>query len=121
VLEWAARESLILLTFDKDFGELARTATLPSSCGVILFRMPTPPPGESGARIAAMVAARQDWAGHFSVSRVECGCARWRPYDRAPQDAISEVAWLDFFTRPNTQSCRNRWLDLFRPSTFLRP
>jgi predicted nuclease of predicted toxin-antitoxin system len=29
VLAWAARESRILLTFDNDFGELARTATLP--------------------------------------------------------------------------------------------
>ena len=49
VLAWAARESRILLTFDKDFGELARTAKLPSSCGVILFRMPAPPPGETRA------------------------------------------------------------------------
>jgi predicted nuclease of predicted toxin-antitoxin system len=77
VLAWAARESRILLTFDKDFGELARTAALPSSCGVILFRLPVPPPGEIGARIAAMVAARRDWAGHFSV--IEPGRVRMRP------------------------------------------
>jgi predicted nuclease of predicted toxin-antitoxin system len=77
VLAWAARESRILLTFDKDFGELARTAMLPSSCGVILFRLPVPPPGKIGARIAAMVAAREDWAGHFSV--IEPGRVRMRP------------------------------------------
>jgi predicted nuclease of predicted toxin-antitoxin system len=77
VLAWAARESRILLTFDKDFGELARTATLPSSCGVILFRLPAPSPGEIGPRIAAMVAARPDWAGHFSV--IEPGRVRMRP------------------------------------------
>jgi predicted nuclease of predicted toxin-antitoxin system len=44
VLACAGRESRILLTFDKDFGELARMAKLPSSYGVILFRMPAPPP-----------------------------------------------------------------------------
>jgi predicted nuclease of predicted toxin-antitoxin system len=77
VLDWAARESRILLTFDKDFGELVRTATLPSSCGVILFRIPAPPPREIGARMAAMIAARQDWAGHFSV--IEPGRVRMRP------------------------------------------
>jgi predicted nuclease of predicted toxin-antitoxin system len=31
VLAWAARESRILLTFDKDFGELARASALPPS------------------------------------------------------------------------------------------
>jgi len=29
VLAWAARDGRILLTFDKDFGELARASTLP--------------------------------------------------------------------------------------------
>src|SRR6516162_11694053 len=42
VLAWAARESRILLTFDKDFGELAKVSGLPAACGVILFRMPMP-------------------------------------------------------------------------------
>ena len=28
----------VLLTFDKDFGELARASALPPTCGVILFR-----------------------------------------------------------------------------------
>jgi len=37
-LAWAAREDRILLTFDKDFGELARASALPPTCGVILFR-----------------------------------------------------------------------------------
>ncbi len=35
VLAWAAREQRILLTFDKDFGELARASALPPACGVI--------------------------------------------------------------------------------------
>jgi predicted nuclease of predicted toxin-antitoxin system len=42
VLAWAARDGRILLTFDKDFGELARQAHLPRECGVVLFRLPMP-------------------------------------------------------------------------------
>jgi hypothetical protein len=77
VLAWAEREDRILLTFDKDFGELARHAELPETCGVILFRIPMPPAGEVGPDLASAIDARQDWAGHFSV--VEHGRVRMRP------------------------------------------
>ena len=40
VLALAAREGRTLLTFDKDFGELARDSALPRTCGVILLRVP---------------------------------------------------------------------------------
>jgi predicted nuclease of predicted toxin-antitoxin system len=40
VLAWAAREDRIVLTFDKDFGELAWRNGLPASCGVVLLRLP---------------------------------------------------------------------------------
>src|SRR5215831_19380646 len=66
VLAWAARESRILLTFDKDFGELARASRLPATCGVVLFRIPMPKPGDVGQRLADLITARDDWAGHFS-------------------------------------------------------
>jgi predicted nuclease of predicted toxin-antitoxin system len=42
VLDLAARERRIILTFDKDFGELERKSKLPDECGVILFRVPVP-------------------------------------------------------------------------------
>jgi predicted nuclease of predicted toxin-antitoxin system len=42
MLTGAAREHRILLTFDKDFGELARGSALPRTCGVVLLRMPMP-------------------------------------------------------------------------------
>jgi hypothetical protein len=77
VLTLAGRERRILLTFDKDFGELARAAPLPQHCGVVLFRTPMPPPGEVGQRIAGLILSRDDWAGHFSV--VEPGRVRMRP------------------------------------------
>jgi predicted nuclease of predicted toxin-antitoxin system len=58
VLAWAVREERILLTFDKDFGELARGSRLPRTCGVVLFRVPLPKPAEVGGRLAGLVTSR---------------------------------------------------------------
>jgi uncharacterized protein DUF5615 len=77
VLAWAVREERVLLTFDKDFGELARASALPPTCGIVLFRMPMPKPSDTGRRLAELVAARDDWPGHFSV--IEPGRVRMRP------------------------------------------
>ncbi len=76
VLAWAEREGRILLTFDRDFGELARGAALPPTCGVVLVRMPMPKSNEVGERLGALICARDDWAGCFSV--VEPGRVRMR-------------------------------------------
>lgn len=76
VLAWAARDARVLLTFDKDFGELARGAGLSLSCGVVLFRLPMPRPDHVGASLASLILARSDWPGHFSV--VEPGRIRMR-------------------------------------------
>lgn len=76
ILAWAEREQRVLLTFDKDFGELAR-ATASRSLGVILFRLPMPRPGSVGRELAGLVLSRGDWSGHFSV--VEPGRIRMRP------------------------------------------
>ena len=75
VLNWAARENRILLTFDKDFGELAGDPSLPAT-GVVLFRMPLGKPTEIGRRLANLIATRDDWSGHFSV--IEPGRIRMR-------------------------------------------
>jgi predicted nuclease of predicted toxin-antitoxin system len=75
VLDWATRENRILLTFDKDFGELAANSPLPMS-GVILFRLQATKPQEIGRRPVDLISARDDWAGHFSV--VEPGRVRMR-------------------------------------------
>ena len=77
VLAWAVRESRTLLTFDKDFGEIARNTVLPAAaCGVILVRMPLPRDNHVGLRLAALIAAREEWVGHFSV--LEPGRVRMR-------------------------------------------
>jgi hypothetical protein len=77
VLAWAAREERILLTFDKDFGELAKGSSLPRACGIVLLRMPMPKPGDVGQRLADLITARDDWAGYFSI--IEPGRVRMRP------------------------------------------
>jgi hypothetical protein len=77
VLRWAAREERVLLTFDKDFGELATRSALPPQCGVVLLRLPMPKPSGAGKHVAALISARRDWQGHFSV--IEPGRIRMRP------------------------------------------
>jgi len=77
VLAWAAREARIVLTFDKDFGELAWRTGLPPSSGIVLFRLPVPAAADAGRMLAARIGERQDWAGHFAV--VEPGRVRMRP------------------------------------------
>jgi len=81
VLEWAVRDERILLTFDKDFGEVARESSIPATCGIVLLRIPMPKASEAGKRIADLIKARNDWAGHFSV--IEPGRIRMRPLTRA--------------------------------------
>jgi predicted nuclease of predicted toxin-antitoxin system len=67
VLMRAVAEQRVLLTFDKDFGELAFRSRLPASCGVILLRM-TPEGRERDIqRILAALLNRDDWAGAFWV------------------------------------------------------
>ena len=67
VLERAQQESRLLITFDKDFGDLAFRFGLPASCGIILFRI-SMPSSDYVARLATTaLEQRDDWAGHFSV------------------------------------------------------
>ena len=67
ILAWAGREQRVILTFDKDFGELAWRVGLPASSGVVLFRLTMPGAADVGAALAARIAERTDWAGHFTV------------------------------------------------------
>lgn len=88
VLAWAEREARILLTFDKDFGELAwrlfSEGDGAPSCGVVLFRLPMPAAGSIGSMLARKILERADWTGKFSViepSRVRMralGGANWK-------------------------------------------
>jgi predicted nuclease of predicted toxin-antitoxin system len=67
VLQRAQEENRIVITFDKDFGELAFRSKLPAQSGVILFRI-TPKSSQYIAQAAVQaLASRDNWAGHFSV------------------------------------------------------
>jgi predicted nuclease of predicted toxin-antitoxin system len=77
VLKHAAMDGRILLTFDKDYGDLAHrreTAVLPT--GIVLIRSPVPRTREDCRKLARAIAARDDWAGYFTV--VEPGRIRRR-------------------------------------------
>jgi predicted nuclease of predicted toxin-antitoxin system len=67
ILKRAEAEERILLTFDKDFGDLAFRAKLPATCGIILCRMSTPLPEIVANRVVAELGSRSDWAGKFAV------------------------------------------------------
>jgi predicted nuclease of predicted toxin-antitoxin system len=67
VLARASAEDRLVLTFDKDFGELAFRFGLPALSGIVLFRF-SPSSASKVARMAeAALASRNDWAGHFAV------------------------------------------------------
>jgi hypothetical protein len=66
----------LLLTFDKDFGELVFRQGANASCGMILFRISQPSATAVAERITKILASRTDWEGHYSV--VEDATVRMR-------------------------------------------
>jgi predicted nuclease of predicted toxin-antitoxin system len=67
VLLRCAAEDSILLTLDKDFGELVFRQSIPATNGVILFRIQAPMLEQFIEVALAVVRSRADWAGHFTV------------------------------------------------------
>lgn len=67
VLDRAQREHRIIVTFDKDFGELAFRLRLPALYGIILFRISTPTSRHVAQTAVAALNSRTDWTGHFAV------------------------------------------------------
>jgi predicted nuclease of predicted toxin-antitoxin system len=71
VLAMAQAEHRTLITFDKDFGELAFRHGLPADCGVLLFRVAASSPALMAEVVVKVVDGRDDWAGHFSVVELD--------------------------------------------------
>jgi predicted nuclease of predicted toxin-antitoxin system len=67
VLKRAVAEGRILVTFDKDFGELAFRAKLPADCGIILFRIAMPSASYIADFVVAAIRSRSDWINQFAV------------------------------------------------------
>ena len=84
VLERAQAEGRLVVTFDKDFGELAFRWGLPATCGVILFRISLPGPDSATRRIVEVLENRADWYGHFAVA--EEHRTRFRPLPPPSQE-----------------------------------
>jgi predicted nuclease of predicted toxin-antitoxin system len=82
VLQRAVNESRVLLTFDKDFGELAFQHGLPATCGIVLFRLQASSSKALANMITAALQSRTDWTGQFSV--IEPGQIRMRALPVTP-------------------------------------
>lgn len=67
ILRRAQEEKRLVLTFDKDFGELAFHWGFPATCGIILFRFKLISPELARDRVIATLAERNDWSGHLFV------------------------------------------------------
>ncbi len=67
VLSRAQKEKRIVITFDKDFGELAFKQKHPAVSGVILFRISAPTASHVARVAVAALKSRSDWSGHFAV------------------------------------------------------
>jgi predicted nuclease of predicted toxin-antitoxin system len=67
ILERAQTEARIVMTFDKDFGELAFRFGLPASSGVILFRITAVSSEYVTRMVSTALESRADWTGQFAV------------------------------------------------------
>jgi hypothetical protein len=63
----AVAEMRVLVTFDKVFGELVARSKVPSSCGIVLFRISPASPEYVATTAVHVLESGTDWAGHFSV------------------------------------------------------
>jgi predicted nuclease of predicted toxin-antitoxin system len=68
ILARAQAELRLVVTQDKDFGELAFRIGLPADCGIVLFRLSGSDPLADNQRIVEVINSRTDWAGHFAVA-----------------------------------------------------
>jgi predicted nuclease of predicted toxin-antitoxin system len=68
ILAQAQTEQRLVVTHDKDFGELAFRVGLPSGSGIILLRLTGTNSDDDNRRAIQAIESRKDWAGHFSVA-----------------------------------------------------
>lgn len=67
ILSRSQSEKRIVLTHDKDFGELAFGCGLPADCGIILLRLSGMSPEQDNRRALEAIESRTDWEGSFAV------------------------------------------------------
>jgi len=84
VLDLAVRERRVLLTMDKDFGELAFRSKLPADCGIVLVRVP-PIPTQVVHACRALLVAHDVRRGQVHGRR--------RNTDTGTQPPLSLITW----------------------------
>lgn len=67
VAELAATQRRVLVTFDKDFGELVIGGQGQQPAGLVLFRTSMGSPDTIAVTISTTLASRDDWSGHIAV------------------------------------------------------
>lgn len=67
VLDRARRDNRLIVTFDKDFCELAFHAHIPVTTGIILFRLKASSASQVANFISSVLKSRDDWFGNFAV------------------------------------------------------
>jgi predicted nuclease of predicted toxin-antitoxin system len=67
ILQLAQIGGRVLLTLDKDFGELIWARRQTGQAGVLLFRLKTATLAEFVDRVVQAVRSRNDWTGCFAV------------------------------------------------------
>ena len=67
VLALADAKGRLLVTFDKDFGELAVRHRLRATSGIVLFRIKVVDPEETARRLVRIPESAVRWQGHSSV------------------------------------------------------
>ena len=67
ILAYAESQNRIVVTHDKDFGELAYRWGLPPGGGIILLRLQKRSPESDNLRILEVLQSDIEWEGHFSV------------------------------------------------------
>lgn len=77
ILARALNEQRVVVTSDRDFGELVFQRGEKASSGVVLFRLSKLSSLEFAQAVTRALASRTDWEGQFSV--VEPGRIRMRP------------------------------------------
>ncbi len=75
VLNQSVVQERTLLTFDKDFGELAFRKRFAADFGIILFRVPMSSPDEVASIASSVLRSRSDWAGHIDRRLSNCHLA----------------------------------------------
>ncbi len=80
ILAWATREGRLLITFDKDFGELSQRRAQPAPFGIILFRISDDvAPDETARLITQNVNSNVDWLGYLWVINIRKRPAMGQP------------------------------------------